>query len=292
MSALPEDVQLHRRNLLERHQRAVERVDAVLATPDQQHPLAQLVHLAPHHAELEVGPRERLSHRRGRGQRLGLAGDLEPLVDQLGRDELLVVDHDAQELLDVLARRLAANLPSSLTPSVGSGANRLTDSPPGPISTRRPARFGLSSANRTAVPPPSELPTSAARSMPQMVEQVQQRGRAVAVVLLVFGVLVGVAVARLVDGEHMEVLGQHGDVASEVRPARRTGAAAVQQHDRLLVTDAGLVIVQPHVLADLRIAGGRLERDLLLLCGFGGERRHQTIVSWGGSPNSLLPKIR
>ena len=61
----------------------------------------------------------------------------------------------------------AVNLPSSLTPSVGSGANRLTLSPPGPINTSRPARFGLSSANRTAVPPPSELPTSAARSMPR-----------------------------------------------------------------------------------------------------------------------------
>ena len=58
------------------------------------------------------------------------------------------------------------------------------------------------------------------------------------------------------------------------------------------VADAGLVVVQPHVVADLRVPRGRLERDLLLLCGFGGERRHQTIVSCGGSPNSLLPKIR
>ena len=59
----------------------------------------------------------------------------------------------------------AVNLPSSLTPSVGSGANRFTESPPGPISTSLPARSGLSRAKRTAVPPPSELPTSAARSM-------------------------------------------------------------------------------------------------------------------------------
>ena len=126
----------------------------------------------------------------------------------------------------------------------------------------------------------------------EVVEQVQQRGGAVAVVLLVLGVLVGVPVAGLVDGQHVEVLRQHADVAAEVRPARRAGPAAVQQHDRLLVADARLVVVQPHVVADLRIARGRFERDLLLLCGFGGERRHQTIVSWGGSPNSLLPKIR
>ena len=126
----------------------------------------------------------------------------------------------------------------------------------------------------------------------QVIEQVEQCGGAVAVVLLVFGVLVRMAVSRLVDGEDVEVLRQYGDVLGEVRPARCAGTAAVQQHDRLLVADAGFVIVQPHVLADLRIPGGRLERDLLLLSGFGGERRHQTIVSWGGSPNSLLPKIR
>ncbi len=42
---------------LQRHQRAVERVHPVLAAPDQQHPLAQLVDVAPHHAEFEVGAR-------------------------------------------------------------------------------------------------------------------------------------------------------------------------------------------------------------------------------------------
>ncbi|CPA99065.1 Uncharacterised protein [Mycobacterium tuberculosis] len=34
------------------------------------------------------------------------------------------------------------NFDSRLTPSVGSGANRLILRPPGPISTNRPARAG------------------------------------------------------------------------------------------------------------------------------------------------------
>ncbi len=128
-----------------------------------------------------------------------------------------------------------------------------------------------------------------------MVEQVQQRGRAVAVVLLVLGVLVGMPVARLIDGQDVEVLRQHGDVAPEVRPTRRAGAPAVQKHDRLFVADARLVIVQAHgwaLAAYVGKARRRLECDLLLLCSFGGERGHQTIVSCGGRPNSLLPKIR
>ncbi len=106
--ALTEHVQLNARNLLERHQRTVERIDPILTAPDQQHRLAQLVHLAPHHAELEVRACERLSHRSRGGQRLGLAGNGEAFVDQLGGDELLVEDHDAQELLHVLARGLDA----------------------------------------------------------------------------------------------------------------------------------------------------------------------------------------
>jgi hypothetical protein len=69
----------------------------------------------------------------------------------------------------------------------------------------------------------------------------------------------------------MEVLGQHGDIAAEVGPARRARPTAVQQHDRLFIPNSGLVVVQPHVVADLRVARGRLECDLLLLCGFGGE---------------------
>src|ERR1700712_5174131 len=72
---LAEHVELNARNLLERHQRTVERVHPVLAAPDEQHRLAQLVDLAPHHAELEVRACERLSHRLGRGQRFGLTGD-------------------------------------------------------------------------------------------------------------------------------------------------------------------------------------------------------------------------
>ena len=122
------------------------------------------------------------------------------------------------------------NLPSSLTPSVGSGAKRLTLNPPGPISTSRPARSGLSSANRTAVPPPSELPTNGAPVDAEVIEEVQQSGRAVAVVLLVLGVLVRVAVARLVDGQHVKVLARAlrccgRSSTNSTRPARRRAAA-------------------------------------------------------------------
>src|SRR5918995_2733083 len=62
VSALSEDVQLHLRDLLEGHERSIERVHPVLTAPDEKYPLAQFVHLAPHHAQLEVGPCERLSH--------------------------------------------------------------------------------------------------------------------------------------------------------------------------------------------------------------------------------------
>src|SRR5205823_3965671 len=52
-------------------------------------------------------------------------------------------------------------------PSVGSGANTLRPRPPGAMRTSRPVRCGWSSARRTAVPPPRELPTQCARSMPR-----------------------------------------------------------------------------------------------------------------------------
>ena len=82
--------------------------------------------------------------------------------------------------------------------------------------------------------------------------------------LPVLGTLVGVAVAGLVDGQHVKVLRQHRDVAGEVRPARRTGSAAVQQHDRLLFANASLVIVQLErsVNVDFGEAGGGLEGEL------------------------------
>src|SRR5688500_10745571 len=67
--ALTEHVQLDFRNLLECHQRSIERVHPVLTAPDEQYPLAQLEHLTPHHPELEVRTRERLTHCAGSGQR-------------------------------------------------------------------------------------------------------------------------------------------------------------------------------------------------------------------------------
>ena len=51
----------------------------------------------------------------------------------------------------------------------------------------------------------------------------------------------------LVHGNDVEVPGQRGDVAAEVRPTGRAGAATVQQHHRLVVALAGLVVVQPHI---------------------------------------------
>ena len=104
----------------------------------------------------------------------------------------------------------------------------------------------------------------------EVIEQCQHRIGAVAVVLLVLGVLVGVAVAGLVDGDDMEVPGQHGDVAAEVRPARGARAAAVQQHHGLAIALAGLVIVQAHIPATgahLGISRGGIEGDFLL-CDF------------------------
>ena len=163
------------------------------------------------------------------------------------------------------------NLPSSLTPSVGSGAKRLT---------RKPARAHQHEPARTLGVVEREPHRGAAAERiahqrsafdAEVVEQVQQGGGAVAVVLLVLGVLVGVAVAGLVDGQHVEVLREHGDVLREVRPARRAGPATVQQHDRLVVADTRFVVVQPHVLSDLGVARRRLEGDLLLLGSFGGE---------------------
>ena len=55
---------------------------------------------------------------------------------------------------------------SRWTPSVGSAWNRLSESPPGPISTSRPTRSGWVSARRIAVPPPRLLPSRWMRSMP------------------------------------------------------------------------------------------------------------------------------
>src|SRR6476619_21879 len=145
------------------------------------------------------------------------------------------------------------NLPRSFTPSVGSGATGVV---------KRKPHSGAAAKRITHQRSAFDA---------EVVEQVQQSGGAVAVVLLMLGVLVGVPVAGLVDGEHVKVLRQHADVAAEVGPARRTGPAAVQQHDRPPMTGTRLVVVQPHVVANLRVARGRFECDLLLLCGFGGE---------------------
>jgi hypothetical protein len=41
----------------------------------------------------------------------------------------------------------------------------------------------------------------------------------------------------LIDGQHVKVLRQYADIAPEVRPARRAGAAAVQQHERQPAAD-------------------------------------------------------
>ena len=65
-------------------------------------------------------------------------------------------------------------------------------------------------------------------------------------------------------------------------------AAAVQQHDGLRRRVARLVVMQPHGQfpgLHIGVPGSGLESDL-------GNRSHQTIVSAGGRPNSLLPKIR
>ena len=111
--------------------------------------------------------------------------------------------------------------------------------------------------------------------------------------LPVLGAFVGVPVAGLIDGEHMKLLRQHRDVAREVRPARRAGTAAVQQHHRLLVADTRLVIVQLQrsVNVDVRITRGGLERQLFASCIDSSASADHTIVSPGGNPNSLFPKI-
>ena len=237
MSTLPENVQLHPWNLLESHQRAVDRVDPVLAAPDQQDALTQFVRVAPHHAELEVGTGERLAHGTRGGQRLGLAGDREALLDQFGRNELLVEDHDAQELLDVLARRLAGE-PAEQLDALGRIRREQVDAQPAGTHQHQPARpVGVVQREPDRGAAAQRIAHQRSAFDAEMVEQVEQGGGAVAVVLLVLGVLVGVAVAGLVDGEHVELLGQHGDVAAEVRPARRPGPAAVQQHHRLRVAD-------------------------------------------------------
>ncbi len=140
-----------------------------------------------------------------------------------------------------------------------------------------------------------------------MVEETLQRPGRVVVELAVLGALVGEPVAGLIDGQYMEALGQHRDVPGEVRPARRAGATAVQQHDRLIATDAGFVVVQLErsVDVDLDEPGGGLESQffgsrhlapllqplpdrtgLFIVAG-----AHQTMVSPGGNPNSWLPKI-
>ena len=79
----------------------------------------------------------------------------------------------------------------------------------------------------------------------EMVEQGEYGVGAVTVVLLVFGVFVGQPVPGLVDRDDVEMVGQHRDVAAEVRPARRSRPAAVKQHNGGAA--AGLVVVQPHV---------------------------------------------
>ena len=245
VSALPEHVQLHARDLLERHQRPVERVDPVLAAPDQQHRLAQLVHLAPHHAELEVGARERLSHRLGGGQRLGLAGDREALVDEFGGDELLVEDHDAQELLHVLARRVDGELAEQLDALGGVGREQVDAQPAGAHQHQpaRPLRVVQREPHRGAAT--ERITHQRSTFDAEVVEQVQQRGGAVAVVLLVLGVLVGVAVARLVDGQHVEVPRQHrrcswrSSTSSTHRAHRRAAARRSPDCRRPLRDSAG-----------------------------------------------------
>ena len=54
--ALAEHVQLHPRNLLERDQRAVDRLTRSSRPQISSNPLAQLVGVTPHHPELEVRP--------------------------------------------------------------------------------------------------------------------------------------------------------------------------------------------------------------------------------------------
>ena len=109
------------------------------------------------------------------------------------------------------------NRPSSFTPSVGVGCEQV-DAQPGPIRDQ-PAGPGpdCPARDRTAVPPPSELPTSAARSMPRWSNnRAKQRGGAVPVVLLVFGDclsrkcpygLIGTASTWKCPGQHGDVLG-------------------------------------------------------------------------------------
>ena len=113
-----------------------------------------------------------------------------------------------------------------------------------------------------------------------MIEQCQHGIGAVAVVLLMLGVFIGVPVAGLVDSQHMKVLCQNADVAPEVRPTRRTRTTAVQEHDGLLIADTSLVIMQAHIaiasthLGELR---GGFEGQVLMGLGLVDERRHLTL---------------
>ena len=165
-----------------------------------------------------------------------------------------------QELLQVFPRRLDGELAEELHTLGGIGCEQVHRKAAG-AHQHQPARpAGVVEREPDRGTAAERITHQRSAFQAEMIEQVQQRGGAVTVVLLMLGVLVGVSVARLVDGEHVKVLRQNRDVAPEVRPARRTGSTAVQQHDRLIVADAGLVVVQPHVISHLGVARGRLER--------------------------------
>lgn len=178
------------------------------------------------------------------------------------------------------------NFPSRFTPSVGSGANRLMLSPrahehqaSGAVGeVQREPHRGAAAQRITYQRNPTQ---------PQLVEEPLESGGGIAVELPVLGPLVGVAVSGLVDGQHVEMLGQHRDIAGEVGPAGRARPAAVQQHHRLVVADTGLVVVQFQRSVDVDFGEARrgFEGDFLR------RRRHQTMVSPGGNPNSWFPKI-
>ena len=110
---------------LERHERAVERVDAVLAPPGEQHVVAQPVGLAPEHAVLGgVGVPERHPHRGHRGLGAGGGGVGEALLDQLVGDQRLVDHHRGDEPRSASRLGSPAKSISRCTPSVGSAWNR------------------------------------------------------------------------------------------------------------------------------------------------------------------------
>ena len=238
--AVREHMQLRPGDQLQRGERAVDRVHAVLAAPGEQGVLAQVVRLAPEPAVLGgLGVPERHPHR---GHRLAGAGRGrvgEAFLDQLVGDQVLVDHHRGDERAQRLAGRVAGEVhqPLHALGRVGveqverqpAGAHQHQPADPVGVAEREPHR-------RTAAEAVAE------QVHPVDAELVEQRdhgvGREPVVVADHLG-LVGRAEAGLVDQDRAEGLGEAGQGRPEVGPRAGARAAAVQHHERQPATDVG-----------------------------------------------------